>query len=240
MHFVRAAFAAIAVLVAGITTGETRPVHAYGRVMCAGPFCTIVPAAAPVEHRRAARPPSRTPMTHHHRGRDDRGGARHQRPATVTEVFDQDGRVRLVPGAPLRAPVKTAHRARRSGTPVRARPIGLAGASPIDTARRFLGGNPTGWGSVWCGRFMAMIFPQAAARLHNPAWARDWERLPHVPPQVGAVAVLHRGGGGHVGLVTGFDARGNPVLIAGNAGGNRVREYAVAARRVVAYVDPGG
>ena len=48
-------------------------------------------------------------------------------------------------------------------------------------------------------------------------------------PQVGAIAVMGRRGGGHVGVVSGIDAEGNPILVSGN-NRNRVREASVSAR----------
>lgn len=104
-------------------------------------------------------------------------------------------------------------------------------------ARAFLGRNPGGWKhpSLWCGEFMARIAPELARRLDNPAWARDWADLPHVKPRVGAIVVLARGHGGHIGVVSGFDRRGNPRVISGNHG-HRVAEGVYSKRRVIAYV----
>ncbi len=57
-------------------------------------------------------------------------------------------------------------------------------------------------------------------------------------PQVGAIAVMGRGrGGGHVGVVSGIDASGNPIVVSGN-NGNRVREAPVSRGRIYAYVMP--
>ena len=57
-------------------------------------------------------------------------------------------------------------------------------------------------------------------------------------PQVGAIAVMSRGrGGGHVGIITGIDASGNPIMISGN-NGNRVREAPISRGRIYAYVMP--
>ena len=57
-------------------------------------------------------------------------------------------------------------------------------------------------------------------------------------PQVGAIAVMSRGRrGGHVGIITGVDAKGNPIMISGN-NGNRVREAPVSRGRIYAYVMP--
>jgi uncharacterized protein (TIGR02594 family) len=58
-------------------------------------------------------------------------------------------------------------------------------------------------------------------------------------PQVGAIAVLTRRGGGHVGVVSGVDPNGNPIIVSGNH--NRtVAESVYPAGRVTAYVLPGG
>ena len=43
--------------------------------------------------------------------------------------------------------------------------------------------------------------------------------------------------GGHVGIITGIDAKGNPIMISGN-NGNRVREAPVSRGRIYAYVMP--
>ena len=48
---------------------------------------------------------------------------------------------------------------------------------------------------------------------------------------------MSRRGGGHVGVVSGVDAQGNPIVISGN-NGHRVRETAVSRGRVYAYVMP--
>lgn len=101
-------------------------------------------------------------------------------------------------------------------------------------ARAYLGTNPTGWQSLWCGRFLAMIAPHAARRIPNPNFARNWERLPHITAQIGAIVVLSRGGGGHVGIVMGFSKRG-VIVISGNHG-HRVGIGTYDRRRVIAYV----
>ena len=105
----------------------------------------------------------------------------------------------------------------------------------VDKARHYLGTNPTGWRSLWCGRFMAMIAPEAAAKIKNPNRARDWATLPHVSPQVGAIAVFKRGrSGGHVGIVTGFEGN-NPIIVSGN-NNRKVREGVYPVSRLIAYV----
>ena len=56
-------------------------------------------------------------------------------------------------------------------------------------------------------------------------------------PQVGAIAVMGRKGGGHVGVVAGVDASGNPIIISGNHN-HRVEESVYPRRRIYAYVLP--
>jgi len=110
------------------------------------------------------------------------------------------------------------------------------GGDLVSKARQYIGSNPTGWRSLWCARFMAMIAPNVAARIKNPNWARAWASLQHVPPQVGAIAVLKRGKrGGHIGVVSGFDVHGNPIIVSGNHG-RIVGEGVYSAKRVLAYV----
>jgi uncharacterized protein (TIGR02594 family) len=55
---------------------------------------------------------------------------------------------------------------------------------------------------------------------------------------VGAIAVMSRGArGGHVGVVSGIDANGNPIIISGNHG-RRVAESTYSRGRIYAYVMP--
>ena len=55
--------------------------------------------------------------------------------------------------------------------------------------------------------------------------------------KLGAIAVMSRRGGGHVGVVSGIDANGNPIIISGNHG-NRVAESTYPRGRIYAYVMP--
>ena len=57
-------------------------------------------------------------------------------------------------------------------------------------------------------------------------------------PQVGAIAIMSRGRrGGHVGVVSGIDARGNPIVISGNHG-RKVAESTYSRGRIYAYRMP--
>src|SRR5262249_13037577 len=95
------------------------------------------------------------------------------------------------------------------------------GSGLVSEARRYLGGNPTGRGRLWCARFMNMVLQhtghQGTGSDMASSFARYGTRVSG--PQVGAIAVMSRGrGGGHVGIITGIDAQGNPIMISGNNG----------------------
>ena len=112
----------------------------------------------------------------------------------------------------------------------------------VAEARRYLGGNPTGRGSLWCARFMNMVLQHSGYRGTNSDMAKSFasygQRISG--PQVGAIAVMSRGrSGGHVGIITGVDASGNPIMISGN-NGNRVKEAPISRGRIYAYVMPTG
>jgi uncharacterized protein (TIGR02594 family) len=112
----------------------------------------------------------------------------------------------------------------------------------VAEARRYLGGNPTGRGSLWCARFMNLVLQHSGYRGTGSDMASSFAHYGRrvSGPQVGAIAVMSRGrGGGHVGIITGIDASGNPIMISGN-NGNRVREAPISRGRIYAYVMPAG
>jgi len=107
-------------------------------------------------------------------------------------------------------------------------------------ARKYMGTNPTERKRLWCATFMNFVL----ARLgydgtHSDAaksFAYYGRRISR--PRIGAIAVLTRGRrGGHVGVVTGVDAQGNPIIISGNHN-DRVGEGIYPRARVIAYVMP--
>jgi uncharacterized protein (TIGR02594 family) len=124
-------------------------------------------------------------------------------------------------------------------TPSAAAPVSGGGSSLVMEARHYLGGNPTGRGSLWCARFMNMVLQHTGHHGTGSDMASSFAHYGHriSGPQVGAIAVMGRRGGGHVGIITGVDARGNPVMISGN-NGNRVREAPISRGRIYAYVMP--
>ena len=117
----------------------------------------------------------------------------------------------------------------------------LATPSLVAEARRYIGrGNPTGRATLWCARFMNMVL----ARTGRPGTGSDMARSfasygKRVSgPQVGAIAVMSRGKrGGHVGVVSGVDKSGNPIVVSGNYG-RRVAEAVFSRSRIYAYVVP--
>ncbi|MCP3463653.1 MULTISPECIES: TIGR02594 family protein [unclassified Bradyrhizobium] len=113
------------------------------------------------------------------------------------------------------------------------------GSGLVSEARRYLGGNPTGRGSLWCARFMNMVLEHTGHKGSGSDMASSFAHYGTrvSGPQVGAIAVMSRGRGGHVGIITGIDAKGNPIMISGN-NGNRVREAPISRGRIYAYVMP--
>jgi len=131
--------------------------------------------------------------------------------------------------------------ARRTRTPV-ARDTWSGGSSDIVAeARRWLGSNPTGRHSLWCARFMNFVLERAGHKGTGSDMARSFANYGRrvFGPQVGAIAVMSRGPrGGHVGVVSGIDEKGNPIIISGNHN-NRVAEAIYPRGRIHAYVIPG-
>jgi uncharacterized protein (TIGR02594 family) len=117
---------------------------------------------------------------------------------------------------------------------------GFGSSNIVAEARRYIGGNPTSRGSLWCARFMNMVLQHTGYHGTGSDMARSFASYGHrvSGPQIGAIAVMgRRGGGGHVGIISGIDSRGNPIMVSGN-NGNRVREAPVSRGRIYAYVVP--
>jgi uncharacterized protein (TIGR02594 family) len=110
----------------------------------------------------------------------------------------------------------------------------------VAEARRWIGGNPTGRSSLWCAAFMNFVLERSGHAGSGSNMARSFASYGTrvAGPQVGAIAVMSRGRrGGHVGVVSGIDANGNPIIISGNHS-RRVAEAMYPRRRIYAYVIP--
>jgi uncharacterized protein (TIGR02594 family) len=110
----------------------------------------------------------------------------------------------------------------------------------VAQARRYLGTNPTGMGALWCARFMNMVLEKSGRRGTGSNMASSFAGYGRrvAGPQVGAIAVMSRGRrGGHVGVVSGIDKSGNPIIISGNHN-RRVGESVYPRGRIYAYVMP--
>ena len=116
----------------------------------------------------------------------------------------------------------------------------------VNEAKRWIGTNPTGWDHVWCARFMNFVLKRtghAETGSNTASSFATYGRRVWVP-QVGAIAVMMRGkNGGHVGVVSGFDQHGNPILISGNhnrcsPSGRCVGVGVYPRDRIYAYVVP--
>jgi uncharacterized protein (TIGR02594 family) len=118
---------------------------------------------------------------------------------------------------------------------------GFGSSNVVAEARRYIGGNPTGRSRLWCARFMNMVLQHAGLHGTGSDMARSFASYGQrvSGPQVGAIAVMGRRGGGHVGVVSGIDASGNPIVVSGNHG-RRVAESVYPRGRIYAYVMPAG
>lgn len=110
--------------------------------------------------------------------------------------------------------------------------------SLVSEARKYLGTNPTGRSRLWCGAFLDMVLKRTGHRGGGNlalAYAHYGTRVSG--PRVGAIAVIGRRGGGHVGVVSGIDPNGNPIIISGNHN-HTTAEAVYPAGRIRAYVIP--
>jgi uncharacterized protein (TIGR02594 family) len=117
---------------------------------------------------------------------------------------------------------------------------GFGSSGLVEQARRYIGSNPTGMGALWCARFMNMVLERSGHRGTGSNMASSFASYGRriSGPQVGAIAVMSRGKrGGHVGIVSGIDASGNPIIISGNHN-RRVAEAKYSRNRIYAYVMP--
>ena len=112
----------------------------------------------------------------------------------------------------------------------------------VAEARKYMGTNPTDRKRLWCATFMNFILARLGYSGTNSDAAKSFayygQRISK--PRIGAIAVLTRGPrGGHVGVVSGVDPHGNPIIISGNHN-DRVGEGVYPRARVIAYVMPTG
>jgi uncharacterized protein (TIGR02594 family) len=117
---------------------------------------------------------------------------------------------------------------------------GSAVPALVAEARKYMGTNPTDRRRLWCATFMNFVLAKLGYAGTNSDAARSFAYYGRriAEPRVGAIAVLTRGRhGGHVGVVSGIDKNGDPIIISGNH--NRLVGEGVYPRaRVIAYVMP--
>lgn len=110
----------------------------------------------------------------------------------------------------------------------------------VNEARRWIGTNPTDLNRLWCARFMNFVLNRVGHRGTGSDLASSFASYGRRVggPQVGAIAVMTRGNqGGHVGVVSGIDRSGNPIIISGNHN-RRVGVGTYPRERIYAYVMP--
>jgi uncharacterized protein (TIGR02594 family) len=163
----------------------------------------------------------------------------------IGAIVQPQARVQASAPVQMSGPERTETRTRRGRRVVTQQPAGggaatFGGGSVVAEARRWIGTNPTGRSALWCAHFMNFVLQRSGHSGSGSGLASSFasygKRISG--PQVGAIAVMSRGRrGGHVGVVSGIDAQGNPIIISGNHG-RRVGESTYSRGRVYAYVMP--
>jgi uncharacterized protein (TIGR02594 family) len=179
------------------------------------------------------------PIQHHHKTRHWHAAvSQAAQPVSFSPESDQ-----RYSNVLLRSRVASKSRRQRAKGSVRskARPV-VTGASTsndlVAEARKYIGTNPTGRRSLWCGAFMDLVLKETGHKGGGNLAMGYLRYGPHVAgPQVGAIAVMGRRGGGHVGVVSGIDPNGNPIIISGNHN-HTTAESVYPRKRIVAYVVP--
>ena len=104
----------------------------------------------------------------------------------------------------------------------------------INKASRYIGANASQLGlptRLWCADFMNMLTKSGTDR-RAVSYVKRGRPASH--GCVNCIAVTKRKGGGHVGIVKGYDSSGNPIIISGNHG-RRVGVGVYARYKVIAY-----
>jgi uncharacterized protein (TIGR02594 family) len=175
---------------------------------------------------------------------------RHQVAQAATPKVDDRYALVLKEGgkaAPQRAATrtkarKTSHKASHKAARRAASSAAFAFGSSalVAQARAYIGTNPTGRSNLWCARFLNMVLERSGRKGTGSDMASSFASYGRriSGPQVGAIAVMSRGRrGGHVGIVSGIDESGNPIIISGNHN-DTVAEAAYPRGRIYAYVMP--
>jgi uncharacterized protein (TIGR02594 family) len=157
-----------------------------------------------------------------------RAGRRHTVPAMAAESYA------AVPAVAQPGEATQSQAYRRAQSHTNSAFGGFTTDAVVTEARKYIGTNPTGRGSLWCGAFMDMVLKRTGhAGGGNLAWGYSRYGTRVAGPQVGAIAVMH----GHVGVVSGIDANGNPIIVSGNHN-HTVAEAVYPRARIAAYVMP--
>jgi uncharacterized protein (TIGR02594 family) len=197
------------------------------------PLIVVTPAVRAARDlatdKSATAEPRRSALHHAHR---------HRQHANHHTAIASAGRAAIAPEPPADAPAEPA--AAPSGFGFFFGHKAFGGADLVSEARRWLGTNPTGLTSLWCARFMNFVLQRTGHPGSGSDLARSFSSYGQriAGPRVGAIAVMARGdSGGHVGVVSGIDDSGNPIIISGNYS-HTVAEATISRGRILAYVLP--
>ncbi len=113
------------------------------------------------------------------------------------------------------------------------------GGNLAATAKKYEGTNPTGRSSLWCADFINLVLRESGdsgTRLRASRSFLQWGE-PAPDNCINCIAVFSRGKNkdkGHVGVVIGRDAQGNPIVVSGNHN-HMVGEATYPKERVLGY-----
>lgn len=144
---------------------------------------------------------------------------------TLSFVTPSNAAPRCAPDSYCDAPVTVASAAA----------FGAGGNAVVRYMRRYVGSNPTGWRSRWCGKMLDMAL-RATGHPPGSNLAKAYAKYgrPAAGPAPGVIGIVPRKGGGHVFVVTAVLSDRAVLAISGNDGG-RVRERERSTRGVIAW-----
>ena len=203
-YWILTAAAILAALTLAHTAAEAHGRALY-RVKCAGAWCWIT---SEPERRQDAKKRRGAGAAHQHR--------RVAKSSLSNRAHGRDRR----------------HATARAENSILPSPAIAASSAPVSIARRYIGGNPTGWSHVWCGAFMRLVMRSAGLPdLPDGNLARAWSHYGRPSsPRPGAIVVWSH----HVGLIAALRSDGRAIVISGNDG-HRVRERVRSIASAIAF-----
>lgn len=204
---------------------------------CTVGLCGAVLFSAPAEARRYKKK-----IVRHHVQQVVQAPASNALTGEARQIYNIPGNAMATPRVSSRRASRTARKSFAAAT-TGVGFGGFGGSGLVAHARQYVGASASQLGvpsSLWCADFMNLVLRKSGRQGTGSRMASSFASYGRriSGPQVGAIAIMSRGKrGGHVGIVSGIDANGNPIIISGNHS-RRVAEATYPRGRVYAYVMP--